>query len=214
MLLKVLDRGFNMDNEIQQNKKWYIVTTYSANENKVAENIKNRVHSMNLDDKVFRVIVANEEIPVLDKNGKPKKKLNKETGVLEDVPPKIKNLYPGYIFVEMIMTDEAWFAVRNTEGVTGIVGSSGRGQKPTPVGAREMETVLKIVGVVDASMYDQYHVGDKVKILRGLFEGDIGTISSLDKENGTVKVNTVFFGKLTPVELEFSDIVKAFDSGK
>ena len=136
------------------------------------------------------------------------------TGVLEDVPPKIKNLYPGYIFVEMIMTDEAWFAVRNTEGVTGIVGSSGRGQKPTPVGAREMETVLKIVGVVDASMYDQYHVGDKVKILRGLFEGDIGTISSLDKENGTVKVNTVFFGKLTPVELEFSDIVKAFDSGK
>ena len=95
-------------------KQWYIVTTYSSHEDKVAENIRNRIQSMNLTDKVFRVVVANQEIPVLDKDGKPKKKVDKKTGQIIDVPLKIKNLYPGYIFIEMIMTDDSWFMVRNT----------------------------------------------------------------------------------------------------
>jgi transcription termination/antitermination protein NusG len=190
-------------------KQWYIVTTYSSHEDKVAENIRNRIQSMNLTDKVFRVVVANQEIPVLDKDGKPKKKVDKKTGQIIDVPPKIKNLYPGYIFIEMIMTDDSWFMVRNTQGVTGIAGSSGGGQKPTPVGAREMETVLKKVGIVDKSMYDQYNIGDEVKIINGAFENVEGEITAIDKENGKVTVDTVFFGKHTPVELEFSEIAKS-----
>jgi transcriptional antiterminator NusG len=201
--------------------KWYIVTTYSAHEDKVAENILNHVESTRGLDKdhdltklVGRVIVANEDIPALGKDGKPKKKLNKETGLEEDVPPKKKNLYPGYIFVEMIMTNEAWFAVRNTEGVTGIVGSSGKGQKPTPVEASQMETVLKRIGIVDDAMFDQYHVGDEIKIIHGLFKDVEGKIMSIDKKNKNVQVEVVFFGKRTPVELKFDEIVKASKATK
>ncbi len=199
-----------MEEKDLNEKQWYIVTTYSSHEDKVAENIKNRIQSMNLADKVFRVVVANEEIPVLDKDGKPKKKVDKKTGQLVEVPPKIKNLYPGYIFVEMIMTDDSWFMVRNTQGVTGIVGSSGGGQKPTPVGAREMETVLKKMGIVDKSMYDQYKIGDEVKIINGTFEGVEGKITNIDTENGSVTVDIVFFGRHTPAHLEFNEIVKVF----
>ena len=120
---------------------------------------------------------------------------------------KIKNLYPGYVFIEMIMTDESWYMVRNTPGVTGIAGSSGGGQKPTPVSAKEMETVLKRMGMVDDSMYESYKVGDRVKIIHGTFANIEGEISSIDKENGSVRVNIIFFGRQTPVDVEFSEII-------
>jgi len=186
-------------------KQWYIATTYSSHEEKVADNIKRRVESMNLGDKVFRIIVALETIPVLNKDGTPA--MVEKDGVMT---PKIKtkNLYPGYIFVEMIMTDDSWFMVRNTQGVTGIAGSSGGGQKPTPVSAREMETVLKRMGVVDKSMYEQYHIGDLVKIIHGTFANVEGKIVSIDKDSGNVRVDTIFFGRHTPVDVEFSEIVK------
>jgi len=187
-------------------KEWYIATTYSSHEDKVADNIRRRVESMNLQDKVFRIIVANEEIPVLDKNGN-QAMVEDENGNL--VPKvKIKNSFPGYIFVEMIMTDDSWFMVRNTQGVTGIAGSSGGGQKPTPVSAKEMETVLKRMGVVDKSMYEQYHVGDLVKIISGTFADVEGKIVSIDQGSDSVKVDVLFFGRHTPVDVEFSEIVK------
>lgn len=186
-------------------KQWYIATTYSSHEDKVADNIRRRVESMNLSDKVFRIIVANESIPVLNKDGTPA--MVEKNGITSP-KVKIKNLYPGYIFVEMIMTDDSWFMIRNTQGVTGIAGSSGGGQKPTPVSAREMESVLKRMGVVDKSMYEQYHVGDLVKIIHGTFANVEGKIVSIDKESGNVKVDTIFFGRHTPVDVEFSEIVK------
>ncbi len=188
-------------------KQWYIATTYSGHEQKAAENIKRRIDSMNLKDYVFRIVVAEEQVQEKDKDGKLKTVKNKETG-LEEPKMKTINLYPGYVFVEMIMTDESWFMIRNTPGVTGIAGSSGGGQKPTPVSGREIEAVLKRMGVVDSSMYEDYHIGDNVKIIHGTFDGLEGKISSIDKESGTVVVQTMFFGRVTPVELEFSEIIR------
>ncbi len=188
-------------------KQWYIATTYSGHEQKAAESIKRRIDSMNLKDYVFRIVVAEEQVQEKDKDGKLKTVKNKETG-LEEPKMKTINLYPGYVFVEMIMTDESWFMIRNTPGVTGIAGSSGGGQKPTPVSGREIEAVLKRMGVVDSSMYEDYHIGDNVKIIHGTFDGLEGKISSIDKESGTVVVQTMFFGRVTPVELEFSEIIR------
>lgn len=171
-----------------QDKFWYIATTYSTHENKVAENIRRRIETMNFQDQVFRVIVAEETIPSTD----PKKK------------DKVINLYPGYIFVEMIMTDDAWYMVRNTPGVTGIIGSAGGGTKPTPVTAKEMDWVLKKIGQIDETMLSKYKVGDKVKIIGGPFEGSFGTILEINQETKIVKINVEFFGRLTPMDVEFA----------
>ena len=176
-------------------KHWYIVTTYSMHESKTAENLKKRIVSMNMEDYILRVLVAEIDVPVL-KDGLPTGKMKK------------KNLYPGYIFVEMIMTDESWYIVRNTPGVTGIAGSSGGGQKPTPVSREEIEPVLKRMGEIDNSMYERYHVGDLVKIIGGSLEGTEGTIISIDKESGLCRVETIFFGRTTPADVDFSEIEK------
>ncbi|MCQ3035061.1 MAG: transcription termination/antitermination protein NusG [Bacilli bacterium] len=182
-------------------KHWYVVNTYSMHERKVADNLLKRVETMGLSDRILDIIVCEEEVPVLkegmpqvDKDGHPK--------------TKMKNLYPGYIFVEMILTDEIWYIVRNTPGVTGITGSSGGGQKPSPVSNEQMEPILKRVGKVDMSMYDRYSVGDLVKVIHGPLDGTEGTIQSIDKETGAVRVLTVFFGRETPVDVEFSEIEK------
>ncbi len=176
-------------------KQWYIVTTYSMHEAKTADNLRKRINSMNMQDYILRVLVAEEEQPIL-KDGIPTGKT------------KTKNNYPGYIFVEMIMTDESWYVVRNTPGVTGIAGSSGGGQKPTPVSREEIEPVLKRMGLVDSSMYDRYNVGDTVKVIHGPLEGTIGKIISIDKTTGACRVDTVFFGRSTPVDVDFSEIEK------
>ncbi len=197
-----------MSENVNGEKKWYIVTTYSGNEKKAKENILRRVESMNLQDYVFRVIVAEEEEVEIDKKtGQPKMVKDKETGEMVQ-KTKARNLFPGYVFAEMIMTDESWFMVRNTPLVTGIAGSSGGGQKPAPVTPKQMESVLKIMGYVDNSMYDRYHIGDNVKIVHGTFEGIDGTITNIDKEQGIVKIDAVFFGRHTPVEVDFTEIAK------
>ena len=121
-------------------KQWYIVTTYSMHEQKTADNLRKRIENMNMQDYILRVLVAEQQVPVLDKNGLPATEKDKKTGEMKP-KMKLKNLYPGYIFVEMIMTDESWYIVRNTPGVTGIAGSSGGGQKPTPVTREEIEPV-------------------------------------------------------------------------
>ena len=176
-------------------KQWYIINTYSQHETKTADNLKKRISTMNMQDYILRVIVAEQEVPVL-KDGLPTGKT------------KMVNLYPGYIFVEMIMTDESWYIVRNTPGVTGIAGSGGGGQKPTPVTREEIEPVLKRMGMVDESMYDRYAVGDNVKVIHGPLEGTEGKIVSIDKETGACRVETVFFGRSTPVDVDFSEIEK------
>ena len=185
-------------------KQWYIVTTYSRQEARTAENIRKRIQntSMSKDGKVtdmkdfvLRVLVAEQEEDIL-KDGVPTGK------------KKVTNLFPGCIFIEMIMTDESWYIVRNTPGVTGIAGSSGGGQKPTPVPREEIEPVLKRMGEVDESMYERYHVGDSVKIISGALEGTEGKIISIDRESGVCRVETVFFGRVTPADVDFSDIEK------
>ena len=155
-----------MVNEIQENaapalgeKAWYIVTTYSKNEQKAAENLKRRIETMGMQKYILRIVVAEHAVPVLNKDGTP-------TG-----ETKMENYYPGYFFVEMIMTDESWYIVRNTPGVTGIVGSSGGGQKPCPVPREQIEPVLKRMNMIEESMYDRYQVGDAVRIIHGALEG-------------------------------------------
>lgn len=174
---------------------WYIVTTYSQHERKVLNNLQKRIESMNLGDRIKQIIIAEEEVPVL-KDGVPSGKT------------KMKNLYPGYLFVEMIMDNETWYIVRNTPGVTGIAGSSGGGQKPTPLSREEMEPVLKRIGTIDESMISGYKVGDNVKVINGQLEGAEGKILEIDKATGACRVEIMFFGKPTAVDLEFKEIEK------
>lgn len=176
-------------------KAWYVVNTYSTHERKVADNLTRRVESMGLQELIFRIIVAEHEVPVM-KDGLPTGKT------------RMKNLYPGYVFVEMIMTDYAWYVVRNTPGVTGFVGSSGKGTKPFPVPREQIEPVLKRMGMIDESMYDRYNIGDLVKVIHGALEGTEGNIISINRESGAVELETIFFGRSTKVEVEFSEIEK------
>ena len=189
----VSDDSQNLKEQKLGEKAWYVVNTYSTHENKVAFNLRKRVESMNLDNLIFRIIVAEQEVQVM-KDGLPTGKT------------RMKNLYPGYVFVEMIMTDYAWYVVRNTPGVTGFVGSSGKGTKPFPVPREQIEPVLKRMGMVDESMYDRYNEGDYIKVIRGTLEGTEGRILSINKETGAVEIETVFFGRTTRVEVDFSEI--------
>jgi transcriptional antiterminator NusG len=150
---------------------------------------------MNLEDKIFRIVVPVQEVAVM-KDGMPTGKT------------RMKNLFPGYVFVEMIMTDYAWYVIRNTPGVTGFVGSSGKGTKPFPIPREQIEPILKRMGMVDASMYDRYNVGDYIRIIHGHLEGTEGTIESINRETGAVEVKTIFFGRETLVEVDFSEIEK------
>lgn len=179
----------------QGDKAWYVVNTYSTHEKKVADNLERRKESMGLQELIFRIIVAEQEVPVM-KDGLPTGKM------------RTKNLFPGYVFVEMIMTDYAWYVVRNTPGVTGFVGSSGKGTKPFPVPREQIEPVLKRMGKVDDSMYDRYSIGDLVKVITGPLEGTEGNIISINRETGVVELETVFFGRTTKAEVEFSEVEK------
>ena len=176
-------------------KQWYVINSYTGHENTVKDNLIRRIETMNVQNNIFRVIVAEEEVPVL-KEGMPTGKT------------KIKNTYPGYVFVEMIMSDEAWFVVRNTPGVTGFVGSSGKGAKPFPLPKEQIEPVLKRMGMYDDSMAFEYSVGDEVKILNGALQGSEGRITALDMEKKVASVSVLFFGRETPVEVGFTDIEK------
>ena len=117
-------------------------------------------------------------------------------------------MFPGYVLVEMIMSDEAWFVVRNTPGVTGFVGSSGKGAKPFPVPKEQIESVLKKIGIVNLDMYASYVVGSHVKILKGPLIGATGVIESVDTENGVVNVSAMFFGRQHVVDIPFQDVEK------
>ena len=176
-------------------KQWYVINSYTGHENTVKDNLIRRIETMNVQNNIFRVIVAEEEVPVL-KDGMPTGKT------------KIKNTYPGYVFVEMIMSDEAWFVVRNTPGVTGFVGSSGKGAKPFPVPKEQIESVLKKIGIVNLDMYESYVVGSQVKILKGPLIGATGVIESVDTENGVVNVSAMFFGRRHVVDIPFQDVEK------
>lgn len=177
-------------------KQWFVVNTYSGREKEVADSLEQRSQSLNFKNKIFRIVVAEFEVDEIDKDGKPTGK------------KKIVNLYPGYVFIEMIMSDEAWYMVRNTPDVTGFVGSSGKGTKPFPVPREEIEPVLKRMKIEDENMFTDYKVGDLVKILSGTFDGCDGPITAIDVDNSEVTIQITLFGRLTPITAKFSEIEK------
>jgi len=174
-------------------KNWYVVHTYSGYENKVKTNLEKRVHSMEMQDKIFRVLVPMEE-QVEHKEGKKKTVMRK--------------VFPGYVLVEMIMTDDSWYVVRNTPGVTGFVGSSGSGSKPTPLMPEEVEAILAQMGMEDDRKKVDFKVKDQVKVIDGLFTDMTGTVEEIDFNRSKLKVLVNMFGRETPLELDFSQVEK------
>jgi transcription termination/antitermination protein NusG len=174
-------------------KNWYVVHTYSGYENKVKANLEKRVESMGMQDKIFRVIVPEEE-EVDIKNGK-KKSVKKK-------------VFPGYVLVELIMTDDSWYVVRNTPGVTGFVGSSGSGSKPTPLMPEEVNAILKRMGMEEKHVDVDFELKETVRVKEGPFANFTGTIEEMDVDKHKAKVHVNMFGRETPVELDFSQIEK------
>ncbi len=174
-------------------KEWYVVNTYSGHENKVKEKLEMRASSMGMDDYIFRVVVPEETI-IENKNGKEKEVK--------------KKLFPGYILVEMIMTDEAWFIVRNTPGVTGFIGSSGKGAKPFPLTPQEVDKILGSMNMSRLDIANELGEGDNVKVTSGAFENMMGKVKSIDIANQSVEVALDLFGQETIVEVNFGEIAK------
>ena len=169
-------------------KLWYVVNTYSGHESKVKEKLEMRAESMGFQDYIFRVIVP-------------------ETTEVE-IKEKTKKMFPGYILVEMIMSDEAWYIVRNTPGVTGFIGSSGKGAKPTPLLPQEIDRILANMGMSRLDADVKLEKGDKVNIIDGPFKGMEGTIDTVDLENSRLNVLIDLFGQETPVEVELFQVSK------
>ncbi len=175
-------------------KLWYVVNTYSGHETKVQEKLLARAESMGFQDYIFRVIVPETtEIETL-KDGTKKEKKHK--------------MFPGYILVEMIMTDEAWFIVRNTPGVTGFIGSSGKGAKPFPLSKAEVDKILGNMGMSRIDALNDLDEGMKIKVLNGAFANMFGKVSKIDISKQCVEVVLDLFGQETIVEVGFEDIEK------
>ncbi|MDR3270936.1 MAG: transcription termination/antitermination protein NusG [Peptococcaceae bacterium] len=171
-------------------KNWYVIHTYSGYENKVKTNLEKRVESMNMEDKIFRVLVPMEdEIEI--KNGK--RKIMK------------RKIFPGYVLVEMDVTDDSWYVVRNTPGVTGFVGT---GSKPIPLQDREVLHILRQMGMDEVRTKIDVVVGQSVKIITGPFKDFIGGVKEILEDKGKLRVSVSMFGRDTPVELEYGQVEK------
>lgn len=175
-------------------KQWYVVNTYSGHENKVKEKLEMRAESMDMQDYIFRVVIPEEKV------------VEVRDGVTKE---KVKKMFPGYILVEMVMTDEAWYVVRNTPGVTGFIGSSGKGAKPTPLQPYEVDKVLGNMGISRINVETELEAGSKVKIISGPFNGMFGKVESVDLPNQKVTLSVDLFGQETSVEVELNQIENA-----
>jgi len=176
--------------QVKQERNWYVIHTYSGYEDAVARNLKQRIESLDMQDKIFSVVVPKE------------KKIKIKGGKRLVVEEKI---YPGYVLVEMIVTDDSWYVVRNTPRVTGFVGS---GTTPIPVSREEVDNLVKRMGVEEPKYKVDVAPGDTVRITDGPFKDFEGKISEVDEEKGKVKVLVSMFGRETPVELDFLNIKK------
>jgi transcription termination/antitermination protein NusG len=165
-------------------KRWYVIHTYSGYEEKVAESIKQRAESLDMKDKIFQVVVPKEKM-IEVKNGKRK--------VVE------KKIFQGYVMVQLKMSEDAWYIVRNTPSVTGFVGS---GSDPTPIEPEEMEKIMKRMGREEPKHKIDFKVGEVVNITDGPFKGFDGAINEVDEAKGKLKVLVNMFGRETPVELD------------
>jgi len=176
-----------------EDRRWYVCQTYSGYENSVKLNLERRIESMQMEDCIFQVMIP-EEI----------RQEKKADGTIKE---KLYKIFPGYVFIEMSVTDDSWFVVRNTPGVTGFLGSSGGGTKPVPLPADEINPILKKCGLMEVPKLD-VEVGEKVRVVTGPFKDQIGAVDNIDEEKQEVTVLVDMFGRQTPVELGFEDIEK------
>ncbi len=182
-----------MANGNDEGRQWYVVNTYSGHENKVRDNILKRVESMGIQDCLFNIVIP-EHVETEIKDGK---KVN-----------VTRNMFPGYVLVEMVMTDEAWYVVRNTSGVTGFIGSSGGGAKPFPLAREEVEPILKRMGVRYSDTEEDFEIGEEVRLLEGSFLNKTGRLEAIDKEKGQVRVIVNMMGSGVPVTMDINKIEK------
>ncbi|MAS36983.1 MAG: transcription termination/antitermination protein NusG [Anaerolineaceae bacterium] len=184
----VLDDGTGDDGE--GDKKWYVIHCYSGYENKVRHSIEQRIETMGMRDKIFDVIVPTEE-EIEIKEGKRR--------TVE------RRVFPGYLLVEMKMDEDSWYVVRNTPGVTGFVGM---GNEPTPLRPEEVKKIMDRMSQETPTVKVNFAVGEKVRIVDGPFNDFIGTVAAIDAEKSKVRVMVNFFGRDTPVELDFLEVEK------
>ncbi|MFP4177679.1 MAG: transcription termination/antitermination protein NusG [Acholeplasmataceae bacterium] len=171
--------------------RWYIIQTYSGYENAVKQDLQRRVESMGMSEYIFRIIVPEETVIEKKADGKEKE--------------KVKQLFPGYVFVEMIVTDESWFVVRNTPRVTGFLGSSGGGTKPVPLAPDEINQILLKIGVISKPTYDHL-LDQRVEVLAGAYSGLKGIVSEVDNDQEKIVVEIDFFGRATPTEVDATEV--------
>ena len=171
-------------------RHWYVLHTYSGYEDSVAWNLKQRIESMDMQDRIFGALVPKE------------KKIKINNGRRTTVEEKI---FPGYVLVDMIVTDDSWYVVRNTPNVTGFVGS---GTIPTPIAQEEWDYLQKRMGQEEPKFKVEFAMGDLVKIQDGPFKEYEGKVGGLDEQHGKVKVMVTIFGRETPVELDFLQVKK------
>jgi transcriptional antiterminator NusG len=178
---------------VDPRRQWYVVHTYSGYENKVKTNLEKRVTSMSMEDKIFRIMVPEEEQIELTKEGKRKTVKRK--------------IYPGYVLVEMELTDDSWYVVRNTPGVTGFVSS---GNRPTPLRPEEVQGILEQMGMAQERPRPKLdvEVGQNIRVRSGAFDGFIGVVDEIDEARGKLRVLISMFGRETPLELEFNQVEK------
>ncbi|MBI2984741.1 MAG: transcription termination/antitermination protein NusG [Candidatus Kerfeldbacteria bacterium] len=175
---------------LQQGKRWYVLHTYSGYEENVARNLRQRIESMDMEDKIFNVLIPTEN-RIKIKNGKRRIVTEK--------------IFPGYVLVEMIVTDDSWYVVRNTPNVTGFVGS---GTTPTPISEDEVKGLMQRMGVAEPKYKIDVEAGTPVRIIDGPFKEFEGKVSEVDEGRGKVKVLVSMFGRETPVELDFLQVKK------
>lgn len=172
-------------------KEWYVVNTVSGYEYKVKEKLEMRINSMDLHENIFRVIVPEQ------------KEIEIKNGVKKE---KVKKMFPGYVLVEMVMSDEAWYIVRNTQGVTGFIGSSGKGAKPIPLLPEEVDKILGSMGMSRMDVSKDLKEGAKVKIISGPFKDMTAKIDSIDMKEQKLNVLVDLFGQETSVEVEIGEV--------
>lgn len=175
---------------MESERNWYVIHTYSGYENKVKTNLEKKVHSMAMENEIFRVLVPIED--EVEVKGD-KKKITK------------KKVFPGYVLVEMIVNDRSWYVVRNTPGVTGFVGS---GTKPIPLSSAEIKRILKSMGVEEAKPKMDIKPRELIRITSGAFENWSGTVLEIYPDRGKLKVLVNMFGRETPIELDFAQVAK------
>ncbi|PIR66260.1 MAG: transcription termination/antitermination protein NusG [Parcubacteria group bacterium CG10_big_fil_rev_8_21_14_0_10_36_14] len=179
-----------MAKQLERGRQWYAVHTYSGYEENVAENLKQRIDSYDMHDKIFDVLIPTE------------KKIKIRNGKRKVVTEKI---FPGYVLIDMMVTDDSWYMVRNTPNVTGFIGT---GTIPTPLSEEEIKALQKRMGVDEPQYKMDVEIGDPVRITDGPFKNSEGKIDNVDNERGKVKVLVNVFGRETPVELDFLQVKK------